>query len=405
MKINLTDTFTVDGVRRTNDGYVTAFAKVARTGIQVYKGHELGKPELDTVRVYRPPEEVFHADAMGSFAHRPVTLRHPSVPVTAKNWKQFSRGQTGEDVVRDGEFIRVPLVMMDAALIDAYDKDGVRELSMGYSTDIKWRTGVTDSGEAYDAVQTAIRGNHLAVVPVARGGDQLRVGDSSLNDGENCPKCGAEMHDGECASCGYTTDGAMTMKTLIIDGFSVTVADDQSGSIIQRHIDKLTSDNKTLSDSFDDFKKKKAESDVEGEKKQKEVETKDGEIAVLKKKIADSEITPAKLDQLVKDRMAVVDSAAKVLGKDFSFDGKTLPEIRKAAVETKLGDSAKNMSDAAIEGAFTAIVTDSRGDEGSRPIRDALLNRRPGNGGNASIVAYDASVKDLGEAWRGEAAK
>ncbi len=158
----LYDNFTVDGVRRTSDGYLAAFARVARTGIQTYKGSELGRPDLERVRVYRPPDEVFNADAMRSFAHRPVTLKHPSVPVTQKNWKKYSGGMTGDEVVRDGEYVRVPMVMMDQALIDAYEKDGVKELSMGYSTDIKWVTGVTDSGEAYDAVQTAIRGNHLA---------------------------------------------------------------------------------------------------------------------------------------------------------------------------------------------------------------------------------------------------
>ncbi len=178
----LYDTFTVDAVRRTGDGYLTAFAKVARTGIQIYKGRELGRPDLDEVRVYRSPEEVFAPDAMRSFAHRPITLKHPPVPVTARNWKRHAGGQTGGEVVRDGDFVKVPLVLMDQRLIDAYERDGVRELSMGYSTDIQWRQGVTDAGEPYDAVQTAIRGNHLAVVPLARGGDQLRLGDGSFRD-------------------------------------------------------------------------------------------------------------------------------------------------------------------------------------------------------------------------------
>src|SRR4051812_99678 len=150
--MNLFDAFVLDGVRRTADGYLAAHARVARTGIQEYRGSELGRPDLDRVRVYRSPEEVFSADALKSFAHRPVTLKHPSVPVTAKNWKRYAGGHTGDEVVRDGEYVRVPLVMMDQAIIDAYEKDGIKELSMGYSTDIQWRQGVTDAGEQYDAV-------------------------------------------------------------------------------------------------------------------------------------------------------------------------------------------------------------------------------------------------------------
>ena len=30
-------------------------------------------------------------------------------------------GQTGSEIVRDGEFVRVPLVLMDAAAINAYE--------------------------------------------------------------------------------------------------------------------------------------------------------------------------------------------------------------------------------------------------------------------------------------------
>jgi hypothetical protein len=234
------------------------------------------------VRVYRSPEEVFAPDAMRSFAHRPVTLKHPSKPVNAANWKQYAGGQTGEDVVRDGDFVRVPMVMMDAKLIDAYEKQGIDQLSMGYSTDIQWRQGVTDAGETYDAVQTAIRANHLALVPVARGGDQLRVGDDAS---ETCPECGAEMHDGKCPSCGYTTDGEPQMKTIVIDGLNVQVGDDQSASIVQRHIDSLTKRIADADAELEAKKKKDAELDKELGDAKTAVSTKDGEIAVLKQKL------------------------------------------------------------------------------------------------------------------------
>src|SRR3974390_1220731 len=127
--IQLTDSFALDGVRRTEDGYLTAFARVARTGVQEYHGSEIGMPDRETVRVYRPAEEVFSADAMHSAAHRPVTLRHPKSPVSSKNWKKFAGGQTGSEVVRDGEYIRVPLVLMDQKLITAFE-NGTKQLSL-----------------------------------------------------------------------------------------------------------------------------------------------------------------------------------------------------------------------------------------------------------------------------------
>jgi hypothetical protein len=410
--MNLFDNFTMDGVRRTSDGYLAAFARVARTGIQVYKGAELGRPDLDTVRVFRPADEVFSADALKSFAHRPVTLKHPSVPVTARNWKKFAGGQTGDEVVRDGEFVRVPMVMMDQALIDAYEKQGVKELSMGYSTDIKWTAGVTDAGEPYDAVQTSIRGNHLAVVPVARGGDQLRIGDA---DTKKCPECGATVSADadECPECGYEfqdddniNDGEYPMK-LVIDGLTVNVADDQSGGIIERHIASLMGQIKTITDSFDDFKKKKKEDDQAVEDAKKLVDAKDGEIAVLKKQVADAAITPEKLDVLVKDRLAVVDKAKAMLDSKYAFDGKTVEVIRKDAVTAKLGDSVvKHMNDAAIEGAFAALTVDSKTVTATTQIGDALRHRPHGAAivADARDEAFTAMENRLQNAWKGGAA-
>src|SRR5699024_1787332 len=103
----------------------------------LYSGDEMGKPDMKVVRVYRPESEVFSDATVHSFAYRPMTNDHPAKPVTADNWKELAIGQTGGEVMRDKEFIRVPLVMMDGKAIKDY-QDGKQELSMGYTADIKW---------------------------------------------------------------------------------------------------------------------------------------------------------------------------------------------------------------------------------------------------------------------------
>lgn len=159
----------------TRDGYLKAFARIARSGVQDYKGSELRRPDLAKVKVYRPPEEVFAHDAMRSMAHRPLTLYHPRQDVTAKNWREHTVGYTGDEVVRDGDHVRVPLMLCDQAAIDAVHKDGVKQLSVGYSADIEWAEGKTPEGEHYDAIQHDIQGNHLAIVGEARGGQKLTI--------------------------------------------------------------------------------------------------------------------------------------------------------------------------------------------------------------------------------------
>lgn len=384
MKIKVLDAFLMDGVRKTNDGYMTAFAKVARTGIQLYRGREVGKPDMDIVRVYRPPEEVFAKDAMKSMAHRPVTLLHPPVPVTADNWKQFATGMTGDEVVRDGDTVKVPLVIMDADTIAAVEKGGVRELSVGYSTDIKFTPGVTADGEAYDAVQTDIRANHLAVVPVARGGKELRIGDGGENPGDWVKST--------------TPKRNLKMKSIMIDGAAIEVADDNAATVISAHIEKLT---KRLKDADEAFEKK------DKEKKDCEDALK-GEIAVLQAKVKDAEITPAKLDALVAARTAVVDAAKKVVG-DADFAGKTEADIRRHVVTAKLGDAVvKDMSDAAVEGAFAALTADGVVQTGVQKLGAALgssftttTTRTIADAKEAALIERD---RQLSDAWKGAGA-
>jgi hypothetical protein len=73
---------------------------------------------------------------------------------------------------QDGENIRADVVIYDLNTDD-------RELSCGYQTELEETSGVTPTGEHYDAIQRNIIYNHLAIVP--RG----RAGNARLNmDGE-----------------------------------------------------------------------------------------------------------------------------------------------------------------------------------------------------------------------------
>ena len=111
--MHFTDTVTVAGTRRRDDGYLVADARIARTGIQNYLGSEVGKPDMAQVRVYRPGSEVFSDETLRSAAHCPVTNDHPDEHVNSRNWKDYAVGQTGDEVTGEGIFIRVPLMVSD----------------------------------------------------------------------------------------------------------------------------------------------------------------------------------------------------------------------------------------------------------------------------------------------------
>lgn len=149
----------------TQDGYlVDSAAIVARTGIQIYTNAD------GTVRrELRLAEDVFDADSLRSYAGKPVTDDHPSEPVDAKNFKKYAVGVVTGEAQQDGDVVRAPIVIHDAAVVDKAIKGGKRELSVGYSVVLDETPGVWN-GEHYDAKQTQIRVNHISLVRKGRAG-------------------------------------------------------------------------------------------------------------------------------------------------------------------------------------------------------------------------------------------
>lgn len=317
-QVQLSDRAPLMGVRKTDDGYLVADARVARTGIQEYNRSELGLVGDGVVRVYRPEEEVFKQDALHTYAYRPLTMGHPSVPVTSDNWKDLSIGQTGGEVARDGEYIRVPMVVMDGAAIKSIE-DGKRELSMGYMSEIEFKDGITPDGQPYDAIQRNLRMNHLAVVAKARGGSKLKIGDDQ-------PKKGNAMSDGT------------KLRTVIVDGLSVETTD--AGA---QAIEKLQKDLKDAQTAATDTA---AEHD-------RAIAAKDAEIEDLKGKI----IEDKDLDAMVANRAKLISDAKKIAGEDIDPTGLSAAQIRKAAVVARLGDARiEGKSEAYVEAMFDALL-------------------------------------------------
>lgn len=155
--------------RRTADGRLRVDGALTRSGVFVYRDGS-GKER----REYRAPDEVFAAHSLETFAAVPVTLDHPPVPVTAANAREYAVGLTGENVRRDGDHAVASLTVFDAAAVAAIEA-GKRELSCGYEVDLVHESGVTPDGEHFDARQTNIRGNHVAIVDTGRAGPSAAI--------------------------------------------------------------------------------------------------------------------------------------------------------------------------------------------------------------------------------------
>lgn len=320
------DRASVSSVRRTSDGYLVAEVLCARTGCQTYSARDVGLDGDGPVAVYRPEEAVFSRDSMATYAGKPVTLGHPQDPVTADNWKKHAVGDIGDEVARDGDFVRVGIMVRDAAAIRSIES-GTREISMGYTTPIEHRDGVAPDGTPYKAVQVGpIRINHLALVDRARGGSSLRV---PVDDG-----------GGNWGAAPKTAQTEMEMpealRTIMVDGLSIQVTDQGAQAI-----EKLT--------------RQLADRDASILEIQKKLDAKTGELAVVQKKLDDA-TSPAALSAAVRARSALLDMAEKRGSKKREeYDAMDDAAVRRAVVEERLGDAAKALSDEAVTGAFFAL--------------------------------------------------
>lgn len=323
------DKASVGGVKETKEGYLVATSRVARTGVQEYLARELGDiakqagfSDNDVVRVYRHPDQVFHADSLATITRLPVTINHPEEEVTAANWADLAVGDIGDAYSRDGEWIVVNPMLKDAVAVKAA-RTTHTELSMGYSAEIvKARDGLDADFE-----QMNIRYNHIALVPRARAGHAARIGDSwgitPIDDSQPSEKGGRSMPE---------------LKSVVLGDQAVQVALSDAAAIEQFKADTA----KKLADA------------------QAAVDAKAEEIGQLKAELVKAQdAAKIDVDALVSARTDLV-ARVKAIDSAIEVACKSDAELRKEAVAKKLGDAAiEGASDAEIKGMFTVLANDA----------------------------------------------
>lgn len=163
-----------DRVALTPQGGVRVSAKIARTGIQIY--HDIDGNEI---REYRPPEEVFADEALASFADATVTHLHPFEGyVGPDNWAFEAIGHVSGTPKKSGrKYVAADLVVQKPSAVGAIARGEIHDVSCGYMVVMDYTPGTTPEGEDYDAMQTEIRGNHVALGPRdwGRAGSEVAI--------------------------------------------------------------------------------------------------------------------------------------------------------------------------------------------------------------------------------------
>jgi hypothetical protein len=171
---------------RTSRGELRVDGYVSRAGIYPYADPAYpGGTRFEL----RPLEEVSRADALGGFEGAPLTANHPTHEITATNRRAYAVGTATSGARMDGDRVAASMVITDLATIAKVESGELVELSPGYKamivkqsgTDKRYASASNPEGR-YDCIQRDIEINHLALVPRARGGSDLRVRMDGVDD-------------------------------------------------------------------------------------------------------------------------------------------------------------------------------------------------------------------------------
>jgi hypothetical protein len=369
----------------TPEGYLRAWASIARTGIQLYTD-----ADGSVRREYRPETEVASPESLASFAGKAITSEHPPVLLDAENTKDYQVGFSGTEVVYDNGFVKAVMTITDQDTIKRIMKGDAREVSAGYRVSYDPTPGVTDSGEHYDGIQKEILGNHIAVVRRGRAGPQVKLHLDRQDAADPSLIANSE-------------DPSMTAK-VNFDGAEFEVSESVALAITKEREDAKM--------SYEDMKKKydammseaskmKEEMDAMEKDMKGKCDSAEGRADALAEQVEElsAELAAAKeinLDSMVEERVALIEKAKPVLDAAYSFSGKTAREVMVDSIKAVRGDELdlSEKSDDYVQAMFDTLSEGRKDSATTDELRKVVASI-------ASPVSAPSSYMDnLQNAWK-----
>jgi len=362
--------------QKMENGWLRVDAYLGRTGILEYR-----KDDGSIHRELRRDAEAFHPDTLKSFALVPLTLEHPPVPLDANNTREYAVGTTGENIRRDGERVAGPLHVTDAETVKQVLRGDRREISMAYTCDLLNEPGEFE-GQKYDAIQTNIRGNHVAIVRRGRAGPEVRIQMDAADAIESTIE--VDSKDDE-------EKDETPMKKIRIDGVEFD-GSEQLEQALSREMAKHDA-------AIAALKADAAKASQEVEAMKAKLDAAKEELEKEKKAHADA-ADPKRMREIIGARLRMEDQAKKILGpKAEKLDALTDKELRFKILE-KLAPNldTKNKSDAYIDARFDLAMEAwqaDAADEGEDELAEARRAAAPPRRKNAEDeTEYNADNAD-----------
>jgi hypothetical protein len=347
MLVQRFDVGRLNRAQRTGAGGARVPASISRTGVQIYTDSR-----GQTIREYRPAEEVFAPASLETLASVPVTVGHPPAGVHPGNHREVSVGHASDapPAKRDDgplAWVETALIVSDAGTLRRVDAGELVEVSAGYLAEVVPEKGVAPNGEHYDARQTNIRFNHVALLPPgharAGSGAKLRL------DGNQEPDMTVRHDD--------NTSPAQPPKPAIlvkVDGIDCEKGSDTHLSLLERTIaaEKKRADDATAALTA--------------------AQTAQGEIKA-KLDAAEQKLAALDVNQLVQDELSFRTRMLPILpkganGAAYDFTGKSRDQVHADAVgPAVMAEVAKLGSDAEKSGYIQAHLKQKLDAAGKAP--------------------------------------
>lgn len=369
----------------TPEGYLRAWASIARTGIQHYTD-----ADGSVRREYRPETEVASPESLASFAGKAVTSEHPPVLLDAENTKDYQVGFSGTEVVYDNGFVKAVMTITDRDTIERIMKGDAREVSAGYRVNYDPTPGITDSGEHYDGIQKEIVGNHIAIVRRGRAGPQVKL----------------HLDRQDAASPSLITNNEERLMTakVVFDGAEFEVSESVALAITKEREDAKMS-LKDMKKKYDELQaaadSMKAEMDAMEKEMKGKCDSAEGRADALAEQVDEltAELAAAKevnLDSLVDERVKLIEKAKPVLDAAYEFAGKTARELMVDAIKAVRGDQMdlSEKSDDYVQAMFDTLSEGRKDSATTDELRKAVASI-------ASPASAPSSYMDmLQNAWK-----
>ncbi len=406
----------------TPDGFLHIRATFARTGCQTYSNPD-GSKRVE----YRPESEVARQDSLLSLGGLPVTLEHPPQLLTPDTARQYQRGASGTHVNYDNGFVHGTVVLTDREAIEAVKRGDATELSVGYRCEYDATPGVAPDGTRYDGVQRAISGNHHAITRKARAGSEVRLHfDSADGDDQPIVAVSADLipsfEDSSMATASQPADRT-DMKTTAdkkaakpketeeememeedddeeqMDGYDKPPRKDSAataGKTVSWEVYKATVDELAAAElRFDSLSEQLDEL----------------EQLVAERTDSAPEPDPELIQQLVAERVDVLEKAGELTGKRERHDGLTnrqvmelaleAAEVRIDGIEDRSDEYVAARFDAAFESAEKIPYTPGAATLLARQLQ-GLTTREDGDGDGIAAAAAEHQ-QTLANAWQATA--